>query len=97
MSDLIRASAAELAAAMAAGETTSEEITRAHLDRIAAVDGDVHAYLDVSADAALASAAAVDARRAAGEELPELAGVPIAVKDSVVTRGQVTTAGSRML
>ena len=95
--DLTRLSAADLAARLVAGEMSSVEATQAHLDRIAAVDGAVHAYLHVSSDEALATARDVDARRAAGEDLHPLAGVPIAVKDVVVTRGIPTTAGSRIL
>lgn len=97
MSDLTRITAAALAEKLQAGEVSSVEATRAHLDRIAAVDGAVHAFLHVSDEAALATAADVDARRAAGEELHPLAGVPIAVKDVVVTQGVPTTAGSRIL
>ncbi|MGO2110736.1 MAG: Asp-tRNA(Asn)/Glu-tRNA(Gln) amidotransferase subunit GatA, partial [Pseudoclavibacter sp.] len=80
-----------------AGDVTSVDATQAHLDRIAAVDGAVHAYLNVDADGALAAAADVDRRRAAGEQLGALAGVPVAVKDNIATKGQVTTAGSRIL
>ena len=58
---LIRATAAEQAAALAAGEVSSRELTRAHLDRIAAVDGLLGAFLDVDADRALADADAADA------------------------------------
>jgi aspartyl-tRNA(Asn)/glutamyl-tRNA(Gln) amidotransferase subunit A len=96
MSDLTRLTAAELGARLEAREVSSVEATRAHLDRIAAVDGDVHAFLHVSS-AALDVAADVDARRAAGEKLGPLAGVPIAIKDVLCTIDMPSTAGSKML
>jgi aspartyl-tRNA(Asn)/glutamyl-tRNA(Gln) amidotransferase subunit A len=89
--------AAELAAALEAGETSSVEITRTHLDRIAVVDSEVHAFLEVDADGALRDAAASDERRAAGAMYGPLDGVPIAVKDVLATRGLPTTCGSRIL
>ena len=96
MTDLTRLSAADLSARLTSGDVSSVEVTQAHLDRIAAVDGDVHAFLHVSADA-LDSAAAVDADRAAGTPLGELAGVPIAIKDVLCTLDMPSTSGSRIL
>jgi aspartyl-tRNA(Asn)/glutamyl-tRNA(Gln) amidotransferase subunit A len=97
MSELIRLSAAELAGRISAGEVSAVEVAQAHLDRIGAVDGSVRAFLHVDTDGALAAAKAVDAKRAAGEALSPLAGVPLAMKDVVVTEGLPTTAGSRIL
>lgn len=94
--DLTRASAAELSDLLTAGDVSSVEVTQAHLDRIAAVDGDVHAFLHVS-DAALTTAAKVDADRAAGASLGELAGVPIAIKDVLCTLDMPSTSGSKIL
>ena len=65
--DVTRLTAAETAAAVASGEISAVETTQAHLDRIAAVDDRVHAFLHVDADGALAAAQAVDDRRAAGD------------------------------
>jgi aspartyl-tRNA(Asn)/glutamyl-tRNA(Gln) amidotransferase subunit A len=96
MTDLTRLSAASLAASLKSGEVSSVEATQAHLDRIAAVDGDVHAFLHVASDA-LTTAASIDARRAAGEPLHELAGVPVAIKDVLCTIDMPSTAGSKIL
>jgi aspartyl-tRNA(Asn)/glutamyl-tRNA(Gln) amidotransferase subunit A len=96
--DLIHLPAADLAARLSAGEVSSVEATRAHLDRIEAVDGDVHAYLHVAADAALERAAEVDRLRAEGDAgLGPLAGVPVAIKDVLCTLDMPSTAGSRIL
>jgi len=95
--DITRESAASIANALSRKEVSAVEVTQAHLDRIGAVDGDVHAFLHVDTEGALAAARDVDARRAAGEELHVLAGVPIAVKDIAATQGVPTTVGSRIL
>ncbi|MCW2941131.1 MAG: Amidase [Actinomycetia bacterium] len=94
---LIKKSAVELGQLIAAGEVSAVEVTQAHLDRIAVVDDRVHAFLHVGSGSALEQAAAVDARRAAGETLGPLAGVPIAHKDVFSTHDMPTTAASRIL
>ncbi|MEU2349231.1 Asp-tRNA(Asn)/Glu-tRNA(Gln) amidotransferase subunit GatA [Modestobacter sp. NPDC049651] len=97
MSDLTTKDVAELSRLLTAGEVSAVDVTRAHLDRIAAEDGALHCYLHVEDEAALAQAAAVDEARASGAELGPLAGVPVALKDLVVTEGVPTTSGSKIL
>jgi aspartyl-tRNA(Asn)/glutamyl-tRNA(Gln) amidotransferase subunit A len=91
------ASAAATAAQVRARQVSAREVTEAHLERIAALDGDLGAYLLVDAAGARARADAIDAALARGAEVGPLAGVPVAVKDLFCTRGLATTAGSRIL
>ena len=97
MTDLIRMTAAELSTALQSKSVSAVEVTQAHLDRISAVDGDVHAFLHVDTEGALSAAADVDAKRAAGDEQHELAGVPLGLKDVLTSKGLPTTAGSKIL
>ncbi|MFE1537577.1 Asp-tRNA(Asn)/Glu-tRNA(Gln) amidotransferase subunit GatA, partial [Corynebacterium bovis] len=96
-SDLTTWTAAELAEKIHAGEVSSVDATRAHLDRISGVDGDVHAFLHVGEDEALAAAEAVDRDIAAGTVASPLAGVPLALKDVFTTTDAPTTCASKML
>ncbi|GAA2105572.1 Asp-tRNA(Asn)/Glu-tRNA(Gln) amidotransferase subunit GatA [Microlunatus panaciterrae] len=95
--ELTHLTASALAAQIATGELSSVQVTQAHLDRIAAVDDLVHAFLHIDRDRALDQAAAVDAKRAAGERLGPLAGVPLALKDVLTYTGAPTTCGSKIL
>ena len=87
----------ELAGRFAGGEATAVQATEAALERIAATDELLHAFLTVTGDQALADARRIDQARERGERLGPLAGVPLALKDVLVTKGVRTTAGSRIL
>ena len=96
--DLTSLSASELAAKIHSREVTSREVTQAHLDRITETDDQLHAFLHVGAEEALATADAVDRALDAGEQpVSPLAGVPLALKDLFTTTDAPTTAGSKML
>ena len=94
---MIRKTAVQMAESLAQGETTSVELTQAHLDRIADVDGKVKAFLHVDAEGALAQAKQVDEKRKSGEKLSPLAGIPLALKDVLTQKGIPTTSGSKIL
>jgi aspartyl-tRNA(Asn)/glutamyl-tRNA(Gln) amidotransferase subunit A len=93
VNDVVRWTAEETARRIAARDVSAVEVTQAHLDRIDEVDGRVHAFLHVDRDGAHAQARRVDAADVTGP----LAGVPLALKDVIVTAGVPTTAGSRIL
>src|SRR5919199_1485827 len=78
-------------------ELSPVEITRVYLDRIAALDPELHAFITVTGDQALADAAAAEREIAAGQYRGPLHGVPLAIKDLFYTAGVRTTAGSRIL
>lgn len=81
-----------------AGEVNSVQLTQDSLDRITRLDGEIHAYLTVTGEAALAAAEASDRRRASGDgPLSPLDGIPCGIKDVISTEGVRTTCGSRNL
>ena len=89
--------AVETAAAVRRGERTARQVVEDSLARIAVGDGEIHAFNAVLAEQARAAADAVDLRLARGEDPGPLAGVPVALKDNLCTRGVPTTCGSRIL
>jgi len=98
MSEYTHLTAAELAAKIQAKEVSAVEVAQAHLDRIGAIDGTVHAFLHVDTQGALSAAKAVDEDVAAGRPpASPLAGVPLALKDVFTMSGLPTTCGSKML
>ncbi len=97
VTELCHAGARELARRVRAREVSAREVTQAFLDRIAARDGAIGAYLRVTPERACADADAIDAQIARGDDPGPLAGVPVGVKDVIVTEGVETTAGSKIL
>jgi aspartyl-tRNA(Asn)/glutamyl-tRNA(Gln) amidotransferase subunit A len=97
MMDPTRATAASLLSEFTADTLSSEEVTRAYLDRAGRLDGRLNVFLHHDAEKALEQARSVDERRKRGEPLGPLAGVPVAIKDVLCTLGEPTTCGSRML
>jgi len=97
MSELYYKTISELSAMLAAGETTSVAVTQAVIDRTAAVDDAVKAFLSFDADDALAQAKASDERRAAGKSLGPLDGIPIGIKDTLAVKDQPLRCASKML
>ncbi len=97
MSAPFETTAAEIRRRVASREVSCEDVTRAHLERIAAVEPQVEAFLTVVAERALGRARALDRRLAAGDPAPALAGVPVAIKDVMHLDGLATTCGSRIL
>jgi aspartyl-tRNA(Asn)/glutamyl-tRNA(Gln) amidotransferase subunit A len=89
--------ALDVAAAVRAGTRSAREVVEEHLETISGREGDVHAFNLVLADEARAAADAVDATVAAGGDPGPLAGVPVALKDNLCTRGIPTTCSSRIL
>jgi aspartyl-tRNA(Asn)/glutamyl-tRNA(Gln) amidotransferase subunit A len=90
-------SAIELSAKFRAGELSAVEIVEHFLQRIDTHDAEVGAFLEVYHEAARAQAQALDAKRAAGEALGRLAGVPVGIKDNIHIAGQRTTCASKFL
>lgn len=95
--DLSDLTTAELLQQLRAGELSSVTLTTACLDAISRRDEELRAFLWCDREAALAQAEAIEARRARGEPLGLLAGLPVAIKDVLCTAGQPTTCASRML
>jgi aspartyl-tRNA(Asn)/glutamyl-tRNA(Gln) amidotransferase subunit A len=94
---LIERTATELLADLEAGHLQSVEVTQAFVEQIERHDGQVGAFLRVDRDQALEQAAAVDQKRRQGQPVGRLAGLPVAVKDVLTSRGELCTCGSRIL
>ncbi len=94
--DLTHLTLTEALTLLRSGAITARALTEAHLARIRALESQVHAFLTVTEEQALAAADEADRRRAAGDDAP-LLGIPLAIKDVLMTRGIPTTAGSRIL
>ncbi|MBQ5325726.1 MAG: Asp-tRNA(Asn)/Glu-tRNA(Gln) amidotransferase subunit GatA, partial [Oscillospiraceae bacterium] len=97
MDKLYSLTAAQMKDLLDKREVTSVEITKSVIENIERTDKDIQAYITYNFDQALLQAEAADAKRANGEKLGELAGIPVALKDNMCTKNLRTTAGSKML
>lgn len=97
MEDFLKLSALQLAEKLRGGELTSEQLTQACLARIEKLNPELNVFVHLDPEGALETARRVDQDRQGGKELHPLAGVPIALKDNMVTRGQETTCSSKIL
>lgn len=95
--DLTSLAIHELRQQLTAKKVSAEELVSAHLDRIETADKNVRAYLTLSPERAMEQARKIDGMISSGDPLPPLAGVPMAVKDVISTRGLRTTCGSKIL
>ena len=95
--DLSKLTVESTRAAIEGRETTATALAQAFYKKIEAEDHKIHAYLTLCRERALTQAAKVDALAEKGDPLPPLAGVPVAIKDVMVTRGVRSTAGSQLL
>ncbi len=95
--ELIKKTAHELRDMLRNQEITSEELVEAHYAQIESFDGEIKAYITFDQENALKKAREIDKKFAAGETLPDLAGIPMGIKDNICTKGVKTTCGSRML
>ncbi|HCO18350.1 Asp-tRNA(Asn)/Glu-tRNA(Gln) amidotransferase subunit GatA [Gudongella oleilytica] len=95
--ELTRLSAWEMKELLKKREVSSEELVKAHLDKIEAMDKDLNAFITVNSEAAVQTARNVDKKIKNGEETGLLAGIPIGIKDNIMTKDLRTTCGSKML